>query len=133
MFNLESHKKTIQKNSFATPENYFELNKEKVLSEVRKTKIISQKNNNYAVYYLIGSAAALLILIFSIFNNSSEVINTQNQNISSTDIPFDYFDDIPLEEFENELLPKDTSNALTINYLIEEEISLELIAENYTL
>jgi len=72
-------------------------------------------------------------LFFSIQNTTEINQNLNSINLTSSDIPYDYFDDLTIDEVSENITVLDSSNYETIDYLLDEDISLELIAENYSL
>ena len=133
MFNLENHKKKISKNPFATPENYFEDNEKKALQKIKSLPKENSRKIFYPLIYFSGAAAAVFILFFSIQNTTEINQNLNSINLTSSDIPYDYFDDLTIDEVSENISVLDSSNYETIDYLVDEDISLELIAENYSL
>ena len=133
MFNVENHKKKISKNPFATPENYFEDNEKKALQKIKSLPKENSRKIFYPLIYFSGAAAAVFILFFSIQNTTEINQNLNSINLTSSDIPYDYFDDLTIDEVSENITVLDSSNYETIDYLLDEDISLELIAENYSL
>jgi hypothetical protein len=133
VFNLENHKKKISKNPFATPENYFEDNEKKALQKIKSFPKENSWKIFYPLIYISGAAAAVFILFFSIQNTKELNQNINSINLTSSDIPYDYFDDLTIDEVSENISVLDSSNYETIDYLVDEDISLELIAENYSL
>lgn len=133
MFNVENHKKKISKNPFATPENYFEDNEKKALQKIKSLPKENSRKIFYPLIYFSGAAAAVFILFFSIQNTTEINQNLNSINLTSSDIPYDYFDDLTIDEVSENISVLDSSNYETIDYLVDEDISLELIAENYSL
>jgi hypothetical protein len=133
VFNLENHKKKISKNPFATPENYFEDNEKKALQKIKSLPKENSRKIFYPLIYISGAAAAVFILFFSIQNTTEINQNLNSINLTSSDIPYDYFDDLTIDEVSENITVLDSSNYETIDYLLDEDISLELIAENYSL
>jgi hypothetical protein len=133
VFNLENHKKKISKNPFATPENYFEDNEKKALQKIKSLPKENSRKIFYPLIYFSGAAAAVFILFFSIQNTTEINQNLNSINLTSSDIPYDYFDDLTIDEVSENITVLDSSNYETIDYLVDEDISLELIAENYSL
>jgi hypothetical protein len=133
VFNVENHKKKISKNPFATPENYFEDNEKKALQKIKSLPKENSRKIFYPLIYFSGAAAAVFILFFSIQNTTEINQNLNSINLTSSDIPYDYFDDLTIDEVSENISVLDSSNYETIDYLVDEDISLELIAENYSL
>ena len=133
MFNVENDKKKISKNPFATPENYFEDNEKKALQKIKSLPKENSRKIFYPLIYFSGAAAAVFILFFSIQNTTEINQNLNSINLTSSDIPYDYFDDLTIDEVSENITVLDSSNYETIDYLVDEDISLELIAENYSL
>ena len=129
--NLEEHKKRLSKNPLKTPEGYFESQKQDLLKKLSVTHqhpIKQQKPQRFFAGSILA-VAAILLIVFTVWPPQNQESQTNSFTIEVSEIPTEYLDeDVIAVYYEAEAL--DLNSSRTIDYLIENEISLELIAEN---
>lgn len=131
MFSLHDHKTKSTKQPFKVPEGYFDQNKTNVLNALgnkHSPKVIRFNAKNIA-YFAVAASIVLFVFIFN-FSDRNKHFNKDNQQITLVDIPEEYLEEIDLIEISSLSNKPDTVDIEKIEYLIHQDISLELIAEN---
>lgn len=129
--------KIEKKNHFTTPNNYFE-----VLPEVISSKNLNNKSLRFSFdrlsYRVLMPITAFSILFFVVLNwdNNSIENNLTNEQLSELIIEEDYLeiDDYLVYESYAELIENDEKESSTdsedyIDYLLENDIDINLIIE----
>ncbi|MCB9359764.1 MAG: hypothetical protein H6587_10900 [Flavobacteriales bacterium] len=127
-----------KKNSFSTPENYFELLPQVIIHKKMEDKQVKNTFENLP-YRILAPTIGVLIIIMTIYTlqPNSNNINYTTEQLSESIIDeelIEFNEDMIYEvyaEKEVNTFSEQTNNEEIIDYLINDNISINLIIEDY--
>lgn len=133
-----------KENPFRTPEGYFENFSEKIMQKIGEPEVTEKRISTWHLFKTQFAMAAGIIgfallayYSYNLISNNNSQINHKNNNViaviaDTTDAELSFVDETHIVEALSTTTPKqEVDGNDLINYLIEDDIDENLIAEAY--